>query len=472
MKLYFNAILTLFLAGASLGGAARVHGDMGGFQTLRLLNGDLMHGQVLDARGTDLEFQPRWTQSPVRIGLRFVNYLLLNSEASAHFTPKGWIELTNEDRLEGRFLGMDAEWIHWETPWGQKVNARRRMVKTLGFYPQEGEVLLPFVNSMAEWELMDHGRRQGHTQNITMIGGEIILPAGNTVTVARQMPKIPEQFLFEFKLQNSEEPYSSAITLMGLPAHGRAPGSMYLQVNQRHVFAQLISAQNRGGNNWREDLPPHAQSEQFFQIFVDLNAETALVYLNGRRFKEWEISNEDALVGREDLVFSFRPVQGSGRARLSRVRMLQWDGKTTPQDLGAADRQKDAIFLRNGDMLEGRVVQADGRNLTVEVEAGGSRTFPLADVIEYHPPVPLRATPRRRNRDVEVRLHGNGNRLVYTLTGFDGENWIGEGGAWSAPLEIPHEWLAFVRYNIYRRDTGEAAEISIDLERSFLDSVK
>lgn len=123
-------------------------------------------------------------------------------------------------------------------------------------------------------------------------------------------------------------------------------------------------------------------------------------------------------------------------------------------------------------MLEGRVVQADGRNLTVEVEAGGSRTFPLADVIEYHPPVPLRATPRRRNRDVEVRLHGNGNRLVYTLTGFDGENWIGEGGAWSAPLEIPHEWLAFVRYNIYRRDTGEAAEISIDLERSFLDSVK
>ena len=480
MKIRNHPLFSLLFVSAAFLCATQLRGNMRGeppmgtgpFHTLRLLNGDLMHGKILQARGTDLEFQPRWSATPVHIGLRFVNYLFLDGQSPKFFEPRAWIQLTNDDRLDGRFLGMDDEWVHWETPWGQKANIKRRMVKTLGVSPGKDEVLMPYAETPDDWSLLHHGRRQARNPTLTMISGEMVLPPGNASTVTRQLPVIPERFVFEFKLKHLDEQFSTTLTLMGQNGLGRSQGSLSLQINQRQVFGQLIRQQSRAGNNWREDLPHHAREEQFFRIFVDFNAETAIVYLNGRRFKAWEISNEENLVGRDDLYFSFRPVQGNGRTLLSQVRMLQWDGETFPHDLESMNRQKDVIFLRNGQAVEGRVLQAGADEWVVATEEDVRRTIPLAEILEYHPPVPLRATPRRRNRDVELRLNGTGNRLTFVLNGFDGEHWHGESAAWSAPLEIPAEWLAFVRYNIYRGEAADAAEISIDLDRSFLESEK
>lgn len=445
------------------------------FQRVRMQSGDAFHGRLMDMEAGHLSFQPRWSLNATRIPLQAVNYLHFPAARTAEDTQApAWVHFTNGDRLGGHLLGIDDAGVHWVTRWDQRILLTASMVREIRIEPPEDAFYLRGTLPVDAWQV--GGMRRGHLEDEMMVGmsGALFISSLHNPTLSRELPELPEKFLLEFSLHAEEETFGTTISILAPSVHARGPGTIYLQINQRHLFMQLLSSDRRNNVSWREEMPPHAATHQKFQFFMDLKSGKMVLFLNGRKLHEWESVETQDLIGTSGLMFSSRFMQSGGGRRFSGFRMLRWDGESLPEDENLRDGQRHSVRLQNGDMLKGdlhsvtashlRMVLVDG-----EGKAGEHREIPLEAVADIRFPEPTRQTPRKRAQDAVIRTHGEGELFHGRVLGLkDGVLRVG-GALWEEPLAVPFDELALMQFNVHPvagQDGGNG--LSIDLGESLL----
>lgn len=451
------AILIFLFAGAGIPSAIP--------DQLHLRNGSSLTGEVVSARGPQLVFQPRWSQTRAEIQLRDLDALLLSGDPPSHDLSRSHrLLLVNGDVLSGRLLSLDDHALRWRTLWGDEWTVVRSHVREIHFPPPEEDVFVSGTFPLGDWEITPL-RQPDHEVFYIAEGDAITLRPQAMAMLTREFPRLPERLVLEFTVRNDSETFSYNMSLFTDPGNMRAPGAFLVQSNQRNISLQVLSSGRGHHGHWRESLPPGSEHKRRYRFFVDWEKNRARMDVNGAPLREFDLPSELTQANaRRALTFRF--TQQSSHIRVEGLRLYAWKGGTEAWDAAETERH-DVLALWGRKPLTGRILEIQDGRVRFETRDGEIIQNPLHRIQTLRTRRQGRAAPRGRPSDVLLGFAGSADRIALSGFALESETLTGTGTGWRGKISVPHDEARVVWFNAH--DVPANGEpLSIDLENSFL----
>jgi sRNA-binding carbon storage regulator CsrA len=432
---------------------------------VRMLNGDVFTGRFGEFDGSFFRVDPGWGGDGLRFHAAYTGTLLMiERDTGARRVPDTRVTFTNGDRISGRLVGLNDDFLTLEAMWGQRLTANREFVRDLDVLPGEESRIFEGLSPLSDWSVrlpagaeLDDGR-----------AGNWLIPEDSLLSRTTPTPE-SGGVLFEIEASFPNGMPSASMEFFQTSAPGgRQLEGMSLSLNPNWMHVRTIDPDGR--HNWvlREPLPPETFWEPV-RIAVYLNVETSEVVLriNEREFPTFVMHSGRGHRGREDLGFTLHAGRDSGGLRLHDVSFSRFSGVFSPE-IPDTPILRDRVMFSNGDRMEADVLSMDGESVRLRLEADQEISLPRSRIRSLVLNTRPSLQPRRRSRDVELKLAERGDRITLALAEMDGHHLTGGGDIWKDPPKIPHGFVREVRLNIYqdlRHDTGSIRSPGFLFER-------
>ncbi len=424
---------------------------------IRLLNGDRVMGEVARMEGDALVVEPRWGEGGVAVPAKYLGYLRMEPvpAPAEPFDANARVHFVNGDNLLARVLRMDSNRCELVTPWGQSLAANSRMIRRLDFLSGGGGTVLTGLGAPDDWVIA----RNPPSEEPRAVGGAFVI-RGNTV-LSRKVRPLPERLELTLLLNGRNEGYNFSFSPLLANANDRGRGSFTLQFNRSNVFNRATDMHGNVANIWNERMPDNLGTSLALRFFVDRPAESVSLYVNDHPVRSWTQPGlrESAAETERWLTLA---VHNQGTLLLENLIIQAWNGVLPMQAVTQEEGGGDQILLKNGDVVQGDVLGIDGGLVRVRIPAGPTLEVPADRISAAYFSEATRHEPRRRNRDVEMRIGSRGEVLTLALAALDEDHAVGEGEMWMESLRVPRAGLSLMRFNIYQRRRHDGTEFESD----------
>lgn len=433
---------------------------------VRMLNGDRLSGAYVRQSGGVSYFDAPWSGEPVAVPSRFVGSVTLSAADASSGLPAR-ITLHNGDRFRAELLGLEGDALILETSWASRIEFPLNRVAGIDYPSGRGGTLYQGPGPLAEWRVSDVANQQPEE------GAVMELPDGlalmKPVALERTLPPVDGPFALEWRLDTSSSQIQYAFQISGIGRDGGEPLTHGFMVAPSLVYYRLTGKNNRSRDTWRlmsRERPLIQSGSNRFRFDIDpVNGDLAF-WIGDTLIHRWR----DGHLSREKETFT--PGFGlmvnrmNGSTVLESIRMLSIPPGLEGEEAEAVEAADDAtrVVLRNGDVLEGELVEVAGSVVRLRHAATGRVIELPPDRLErLLPPAGRRIPPRRHNRDVVVRANRGGDRLTVRLLDVDGRFLTFGLDGLDDPQRFPMkrvEKLTFNPYVEYRLDTDPFREQS------------
>jgi hypothetical protein len=323
---------------------------------LEFLNGDVLHGTFLSV---DPKGGTRWQHAAIKqvveINPGSISKIRLDRPKSTNATPRQIcsVRLTNNDELLGELISLDDESLNLETWYAGSLNIPRKMIG----YIAPGQAKLASIyegpGGLEGWTVKGGGGggrigmvRGGGGGNSWKYANGAFFSAGNG-TIGRDL-KLPPLSNIEFDL--SWRGYLQlAVSIYSDTLESYGGNSYMMQFNYSSVYMQRMTRNGESSSFGQVEIPAFNQKAKA-RVSLRSNKETKTISLliDGAMVKQWTDRGEFASGG--GLVF-FQ--QGQGFAKISNLRVSEWDGKFEDQSAASAKSKEDLVKLANNDKISG-----------------------------------------------------------------------------------------------------------------------
>jgi hypothetical protein len=415
-----------------------------GRDAVHLLNGDVVFGDLLPMRGTDLVLRYGDGEEFLRIPAAYVGQVRRRNEPfQMDRSADVLLEYVNGDRLSGRFVRMDEDEVVVETAWGQEIRSRRPYVRSLHWQPSGRELIWRGPGRLEDWHVTVSGPVVDEPEQA---GGTLVLPGIRGMT--RGMPPMPDRFeiLIRMHTAGGQGDFTVEFFKQGTPD---AP------VGGLHIFTQGITLQGRGIFGGRNDLyfqqnvrPALMSSDRDLRILADLRERRMVVVFNGDVIGPWLIPEAEDLRKQPERMMRILARSPFQALRVEEIRFAAYPHAFP----GAADADMnlpgDRVRFSNGDVLRARLIDGEGMHYRLEIR-GEPLEVPRSRIESARFNTDPLIFPRRRARDTRFYAAGSRDRLTGALTGFDGEIFTVEGDLWLENLQLPRSSFTVADFNIH-----------------------
>jgi hypothetical protein len=313
--------------------------------TLRFLNGDVLHGNLVSI---DAQRGVRWktpdSKSEIEFSMAKLSKILVPRPKAAPAPSKDsscLVRLANGDELPGDLVTLDDEKLVLDTAYAGQVTFPRKRLQSVRMVKAGSAAVFEGPTGSEGWTM---GRNRNNAWKYSDGGFTTTRPA----SIGRDL-KLPAIARLEFdvawrgQLQLLVNLYTEGIEEYGSNAY-------MLQLNSGYVYLQRIR-RNSGGNNLGQAEVPGMQTRTRAHIDLLCNKETRSIGLliDGALVKQWK-DNQDWVGSGTSVLFV---QQGAGYTRISNIRVTEWDGKLEDRSAPVGKSKDDLVELFNKDKISG-----------------------------------------------------------------------------------------------------------------------
>lgn len=370
---------------------------------LRFANKDTLHGTFLAFDKDGVHWKSLESKDPIVFQTTDVTEVKLDSHrppANAA-QPAQAVTLTNDDELPGTLVSMDDKTLVLDTWYAGKITIPRAMVKGITPLKTGGSTLYEGPTGMEGWTLGNNGNR---AKSWSYRDGSLI--ATSFGTIGRDM-KLPDSASIAFDLVSRGQNQLSVCIYCDQVEN---IGNCYMfMINANYIYLQRYSrnGMNMVGQEQPVQLRGNMMRSDKLHIDIKVNKATKTIwlYVNGTMLKQWTDPGEFAGTGTK-VIFSSQ--QGM-YARISNIKVSQWDGKV--EDTAAGDTVKskeDSIKMANSDRVSGKLKSiADGKAIFASSYA--DLTIPLDRIEQIDMSTEGADQPKKNANDVRAYFADRGS---------------------------------------------------------------
>ncbi|HUF61627.1 MAG TPA: hypothetical protein VMN36_06095 [Verrucomicrobiales bacterium] len=290
----------------------------------------------------------------------------------------------------------------------------------------------------AAWELTNQGENWSFHQGA--------LYSNDYSSTALQV-ELPRKFLFEFDLSTKGQ--VNLNVSVGAPDKQNLHTDAYLiQVTSHSVNLRRHARRERGSANYslfsHHHPQPVADSSEpspvtRYQIFFDFDLGQISLFRNGGFIGSG--SESEGFTAPAGNIVSFTSF-GGGRARVSRIRLTEWNG-AFPEPAPSNPPTQESVSLMNGDILSGRL-EGLREGLCAFHTAFAALQFPFSEIRELTAPPPDPSGAARPFPEA-VALLRNGDRVTLSQLRIDEESIAGT-SALAGTIRLPRETVRSIEF--------------------------
>lgn len=427
---------------------------------LVLLNGDTASGRFLGLEEGILRFQASWGREPLVVPAAYTGTLLFGDATARVDGGDAQLELANGDRLTIRSPHISDEAVEGETLWGERVRARREMVRFLRFLPhKEDRIVFEPLREM-DWQgLEDPGN--------SFRGNLLVL--SSATPVSRSLPRLPDQIDMEIRVRFEGPAVNLNVDLLSDARGGNNPNVTFTLTGNM-LTTRVAGDPRMGGRFFRTQVDENLQGgEVVLRLRGDLRANRLVLTINDNFSQEIDFGDGASFAGRDNMMIRLRSSQSGSQAEIESFRIWRVRGVLdSPEISDHRDFPHDLLFLPNGDRVEARGVTLREGELAYESMAGRVVRMQASRVREIHfgyeGEIPV---PRRLPRDTVLWLEGYSDKLTLGVWSWDADL-KGSNDQWFSSFRVPTDWIQRARFNPYVRFRHDTEPRGLDPRAIFL----
>lgn len=425
---------------------------------ISLLNQDSMVGEIVALEGGALRVRPVWGGEALNVYAARMSSYDRAAGPREKFPANVRLDFANGDHVEARLRGVEGDHVLLETAWNPAARVRiGTVIRMTGVDPGR-ETPVAGIGSPADWRV--DGMAGLPSQPLLWRDGALHLGLRNTM--ARRLSEIPERFVLDFRyaLEPAQTNFGVSLDLFSSePGGGNRPW-MRFQFSRANMFYTLQGGGRnpRQAEHWREFFPPElfAASEWHVRLYGDFNLNRYVLKINGLQVHDWVTEEFDP--PRRDAIrwVSITWQHGTGLLALEEFSLSAWDGVSPRGDPVPTDPEGVAVLLRNGDVIQARLVGTGDEALKLETAPGRTVSLPWRVVARVTFPAGHAHPPRVRARDVRVLQNQRRDRLTLSLESWEDGTITGTSDIWVGPQRLRQTAVDSVQFNIHMRQRPQA----------------
>jgi hypothetical protein len=417
--------------------------------TVRLINGDLLHGRLLSLDPADgVLWRHPDADGPIRWNFKALDEIELehSDDAPSGRRAPATLELAGDDRLEGRLVSLDADGLILDDTCAGRLTIRRPALRALRLHIRVGDrVLFSGFDSRKDWKEM----RGSQPNAWNFRDGAFYAQRGRRGGIGRDLPS-PDQFRIDFDAAWKGQPYFR-IYLLAKDINS-ATQSCYMLYWNGDSFSMRRYDQKHGHQNLASVNVPGltGRGKAEVSILIDRSGRTMCLLIDGRLRARWNDHIKGLLPGKAIVFYSY----GRGAVRIRDLRVLAWDGSVPGAEGEEPETgDRDLVLFANDDRVQGTIEAIrDGK---VEVKTGfGSIPVPLERVAAIYFKDAKGAAPRGPEV-AEVTVRGDAGKLRLKLESAADGTLVGSHPDFGR-AEIPLANVSKIRLNLQARRTRPA----------------
>ncbi len=407
-------------------------------------NHDTLHGKFI---GFTKSGKIIWRNNAADKNIAFttpeVRKIVINKgKPIKEFTHKGFIELTNNDKIPGKFISYSNDKITINTDYSGTINIPKKEILNVHFNPtghhfrysgpfsKDEKWLLKYADNR-DTSTIDEKKKSWQFKNFSLTH------KGDHSAILKKLD-LPEKFKITFNAYTNQFYYPSLVLMADLkiPKNIKAIennnqySNRYGRYNKAHSLGNCIlislsptrSTLNFHGfndkntpelktlNNIVKNTSSDSKtSKTAFEVRCDKSTGATLLYANGKMVANWNISSVINKLKGSYIGFNISHRSKKSNTAISDLTVSQWNG-IQDSDLSLEHESRDVVLLDNiTDRYSGEITSIT--NKVVEMKSDhGELTIPTDQI---HSATFQRATPSEPLKDVEneitIHFYGTGS---------------------------------------------------------------
>ena len=424
-------------------------GVCAGTDMLTILNGDLIHGRFEGLEGTSLQFKPLWAEKSIEIPAAYVGHLQLAPNMPEVQPRDIRLEFVSGQHLQGRLLDVKEETVILETDWGQTVTAKRELIHRLLFLPEPENMLFQGAMDGERWEL---GAAEDQDADAVSEGNLIRLRG--PAHAGFSLPPLPEKMIVEFSVRNLTHVNVFNLELLAGGPQGRLQEGLSFMFSGSWLTARSSQPRGRNQQLFRGQLDQVIQEGDWvrFRFLCDLKTKQFQIWMNGAFYHTFHYETEEELVGKDQLKIRFHSRNQTSMLEISDVKVWKTSVSFPEMQMDALKMPgQEYLTLHNGDVLRASLTGIDTEWVHLRLPQGEEIALRRDRVDHITLQEKGQIQPKRRGRDVLLRVTGSSDNFTLRLQAMDADGLTGESEYFVEPLKIPPEFLHQVEFNIHQR---------------------
>ena len=340
--------------------------------TLRFLNGDVLHGRLVAVGPEFITWQHLETRRLIEFrtsGLADVQFepRAPGRLASPFSSGSVRVGLANGDEIPGSIVSLNGEKLELQTGYAGKITIPRKMLRLVAPARVSATAVYEGPKSMQGWraanaddKVWDLKKNALVAHAAGMIGRDIELPGLASVEFDLGW-KGQLAFALGLYCTSLNENDSDGYAIM------LGEGTADL-LKSRHGNSEQV-----GGN---AEVPSLAQMDRVHvKIYVNHNRHTFTLLLDGVNVRQWTDRAGFHPHGKLMLLAS----QGETIVKVSNLRVAAWNGRPEAQEMEGAAAGEDVMRLSNGDRMSGKLEKIDNGRAAFYT-AHGTLAVPLQKI--------------------------------------------------------------------------------------------
>lgn len=421
---------------------------------ISLLNQDRISGEVLSLEGGMLRVGPSWGGDPLLVPAARVASFDQAVPPSSDFIADVRVEFSNGDHVEAKLLGLEDDHLLLETTWAPQARARLGTVTRMTRVDSGDKIHFRGVGAPSDW------RVEGTTElrPAPPVWRDGRLHIAPRTTMGRTLPEFPERFCVEFVFTVDTGPGNFGLVLDLFAAdmnQGNQPW-MRLHFSRGTIFHSVQGGRRNQqvNENWRHFFPPELfeQDQWHVRIHGDFKTNRYFFEINGIPVHEWVSEAFVPPRRRTNRWVSFSWQHGVGLFALEDLVLSAWDGREPRQDPVPTQPDEVGVLLKNGDVMQVRLLGVEDQNLRVETPEGRVLSLPWRVVSRVVFSPTHSHPPRIQARDVRMFHNQRRDRLTFSLESWEEGRVTGRSDIWDGPQSLKQTAVDSVLFNIHMRD--------------------
>ena len=321
-------------------------------EALDFLNGDKLQGSFLSI---DPKRGVRWRhpsmKQPIDINLASLSKVKLERArpTNSNVKPSCTVRLINRDELQGELVSLDTGHLTLVTWYAGTLVIPRPMIDVIVPGQGKGTSVYEGPTTLEGWTMRGGGVRRGVNAAGPWRYSNGAFLCATSGSIGRDF-RLPPMVNVEFEITwRRYIQFAVSIFTDNLESYG---GNCYMfQFNNLSVYVQRMSRNGDSSSFGQAEIPGFSQKSKA-RISIRANKEQKTLYLlvDGVLVKQWT-DTADFSPGSGLLFFQ----QGQTYAKLSDIRISEWDGKLEDPTAAAAVAQanEDLVKLANADKITG-----------------------------------------------------------------------------------------------------------------------
>ena len=403
-------------------------------QALLFRNGDILLGQL---ESISSEKSVIWKRGDVLEPIDFSgsNISEIRFPAKKESTVTGTnfcrVNFRNDDSIEGTLLELDAEKLTLQTAFAGKLVFPRKVVQSLEPLPPESDPVFTGPSGLEGWTIGKVTVAAGDAGQWQYTNGAFY--ATQSASIARDV-KLPDVARIQFDLawkgmlQSAVALYTSHMHPVALANKDNEPdfGGFYsLQLNS--FVATLMPVKKNEPLRYLGQVAVPAFTEKNnarIEVLANKKRASVALLVDGVLIKEWIDTDGFAGTGTGLRFVHQGGQEGSrGSARLSNIRVSEWNGKMATRSTNIYVGKDDLASLANGDRVSGELQSFRAGKMTFAT-SGTKLDVPMNRIADLYFANNGKADSSELGSNVRGFLH-NGGAVTFKIESWNGDTVTG-----------------------------------------------